>query len=85
MMDSRRVAVELERLKEKVEVLNGDRPRAHDQVAVRRGDVAVLAPLSGSQQSTEAAAAPTQAEFNALVADVRALFNALELLAQRVQ
>lgn len=68
------VGREYGRVVERLEVLTGERGAAgKPRAAVRRGEFAALAEL----QSRQVAAAPTQAEFNALQADLAALHAAL--------
>ena len=71
------------RLKEGLEVLRGERGAdRRPQSAIRRGE---LWPLAGYQmQSVQVTAAPTMAEHNALQADVRAIFDALALISNRL-
>lgn len=76
-----------ERLIEKVEVLDGSRSRgAKGRAAVRMDDLAGLQSLQARLQSVKAAgAAPTKAEFDALVDDVTAVFLRLRALADAIE
>ncbi|HTN66400.1 MAG TPA: hypothetical protein VL051_09490 [Burkholderiaceae bacterium] len=66
------------RVVERLEILTGERGAAgKPHSAVRRGELSTLA---ASPQSRPVAAAPTQAEFNALQADVAAIYGALAKL-----
>lgn len=80
MDDLGQVRRDLTRVSEKVELLMGSRGDAtRSQSALRRTELRPLASLTlASKQVT---AAPTQAEFNALQADVSAIFDALKRLS----
>jgi hypothetical protein len=75
-----------QRLVQVVEVLEGGRGDPL-KAAARVGELASLpAMVPGEPKSRQAAAAPTQAEFNALVTDVHAIFdgiNAIRHLLER--
>tara|TARA_Y100000296_G_C4937876_1_gene139921 strand:+ start:160 stop:423 length:264 start_codon:yes stop_codon:yes gene_type:complete len=66
-------------VKEKVETMNAERPRALGQAAVRRQDIGELALLAPKSESA-AGSTPTQAEYDALVADVHRIMNALRTI-----
>ena len=67
---------ELARIREKVEILTGERgPAQKAMSAIRRGELQPLASIA--LQSAQVAAAPTQDEFNALQADVQTIATAL--------
>lgn len=71
---------QFDRIREQVQVLTGERGDADkSKTAVRRVDLAALA--SGKMQSAQISAAPTQADFNRLQADVATIFNALAAIA----
>ncbi|EHK57745.1 hypothetical protein [Allomesorhizobium alhagi] len=74
-------------LKEKIETLDGSRNRgAIRRAAVRIDDVSALLELQAKLKSAKAAgAAPTKAEFDALVDDVTAIFNRLTAIADALQ
>lgn len=68
-------------LREKVEVLNGD--RARPRAAVRLEDLAGLLQVPPKLQAQKAAgAAPTKAEYDKLLEDVHDLHNRLLAVAQ---
>lgn len=68
------------RLKEKLEVLTGERGGAERQ-ALRRAELARLLELPDVTSAT-VSASPSAAEHNALVADVHALSRALRAIAE---
>jgi hypothetical protein len=71
---------DFDRIREKVEKFTGERGDATKSLsALRRGELAKLASLK--LNSSQVAAAPTQAEFNALQKDVSLIFNILARLA----
>ena len=71
---------DFERIQEKVEKLTGERGEPTKPLsAVRRVELRALASLT--LQSAQVSAAPTQANFNALQADVAAIFNALSRIS----
>lgn len=71
-------------LLEKVEILAGDRPRARDQAAVRVEDLAELLQLASIKTAT-VSAAPTAADFNSLLADLKEIHNRLSVVANLLQ
>lgn len=81
MPDSlQQVRRDVTRINEKVELLMGSRGDAtKSQSAVRRAELRALASLT--LQSDQVAAAPTQADFNALQADVALVFDTLKRLS----
>jgi hypothetical protein len=80
MGDNRREDADKDRIREKVELLTGERgDKTKTKSAVRRGELQVLASLK--MQSAQISAAPTQADYNALQADVAAIFNALQKIS----
>lgn len=73
-------AAAFERIREKVEKLTGERGDASKSLAaVRRGELRTLASLS--LKSSQISASPTQADYNALQADVATIFNALSRIS----
>ncbi len=69
-------AAAFERIREKVEKLTGERGDASKSLAaVRRGELRTLASLD--LKSKQITSTPTQADYNALQADVATIFNAL--------
>jgi predicted nucleic acid-binding Zn-ribbon protein len=71
---------DLQRIRESIEKLTGERGDAtKSQSAVRRSELRVLASLS--LQSKQVAAAPTQADFNALQSDVDNIFKTLQRIS----
>lgn len=71
-------------LKEKLEVLNGDRPRAAGQAAVRRQQMdSALRELGEPSSAPAAGPSPTTEEYNQLVQDIHAIFSALSALRDR--
>lgn len=69
---------------EKLEVLAGERPRARDQAAVRVADLAELLQIA-TVKAVELSAAPTAAQYNALLADVKELNARLAVVASMLQ
>lgn len=67
---------------EKVEVLDGTRSRQKGRAAVRIDDLAPLLQIKQMQAAKAAGATPTQAEFDALLADFNALHARLLELSQ---
>ena len=68
-------------LKEKLEVLNGDRPRAAGQAAVRRRQIdAIVRELGEPTSALAAGTSPTSEEYNALVRDIHTIFAVLSAL-----
>jgi len=81
-MDQRASRRDLETL----ETLAGERPGAMQRAAVRLEDLSGLMSLSTRLQSQHAAgAAPTKAEFDALVDDVHMLHRRLVAMMQSLQ
>jgi hypothetical protein len=75
---------EEDRLRERLDTLNGDRDRS--RAAVRVEDLKGLFELPARLKSAKAAgAAPTKAEFDALVDDVAALHRRLKALHDALQ
>lgn len=73
-------AAAFERIREKVEKLTGERGDASKSLAaVRRGELRTLASLS--LKSSQITSTPTQADYNALQADVATIFNALSRIS----
>lgn len=71
---------EFARLREQVQIMTGERGGADkSKTAVRRGELRPLASLS--MQSKQITASPTQADFNALQADVAAMHAAMVLIS----
>jgi hypothetical protein len=69
--------------REKLEILNGDRVGRREKAAVRVEDMAALLQLLPDMQSSDAAAdPPTQAEFNALRADLKMIHTRLKAVAE---
>lgn len=66
---------------ERAEALTGDRAGAADKKAITREDAATLGIVK--LQSALVSAAPTQADFNALVRDVHALAAALNAMGAK--
>lgn len=77
------ISRELRLLSEKALTLNGERNT--QQAAVRHSSLAPLQELRAEPVAAEAVAAPTKAEFDALVQDVRALYRTLAQLAARLE
>jgi hypothetical protein len=81
-MDTR-AARELNRMRETLELLSGERGGGTKPMsALRRGELQPLASLS--MQSAQITAAPTMDDYNALQADVAAIFTALSVLSNRL-
>lgn len=71
---------DFERVKLKVETMTGERGDATKSLStVRRAELKALASLT--MQSKHVTAAPTMAEYNALQADVHAIFAALSRIS----
>lgn len=77
-MDTKQLARDLARLTEKVDILAGDRG-GKAMTAVRRNDLQALASMT--MKSKQISAAPTQADYNALQADVNTIMTALTRLS----
>lgn len=78
--DANENAAAFERIREKVEKLTGERGDASKSLAaVRRGELRTLASLD--LKSKQISASPTQADYNALQADVATIFNALSRIS----
>lgn len=74
------VVREFQRIKEKVEKFTGERGDDNKSLsAIRRGELTVLA--SNSLQSSQITGAPTQAQYNALQADVKLIFDILSRIS----
>jgi hypothetical protein len=69
---------------EKIEVLDGSRPGALRHAAVRIVDLSELLQLA-EVRTKEVAAAPTQADFNALLRDVKEINLRLKTIADMLQ
>jgi hypothetical protein len=85
MPDRRESSFKVDRNTETLEVLAGERPKAIKQAALRLGDLDGLLALVPQLQSKKSVAAPTKAEFDALVADVQAIFLRLTAMRQALQ
>ena len=73
-------AAAFDRIREKVEKLTGERGDASKSLAaVRRGELRTLASLD--LKSKQITSTPTQADYNALQADVSTIFNALSRIS----
>lgn len=73
-------------LREKIEVLDGSRRGKNQKAAVRIEDLYALLQLSQRLKSAKAAgAAPTKAEFDALVDDVSHIHQRLRALSNALQ
>lgn len=70
-----------DRLKEKIEILDGSRPGPRDDAAVRMIDFKALRDELEQFQSKELTAAPTKDDFNKLVRDVKSISQALNAVA----
>lgn len=71
---------QFERIREKVELMVGDRGGSDkSKTAVRRGELRALASLT--MKSAQISAAPTAADYNNLQADVKAIYDALALIS----
>lgn len=66
-----------ERLKEKIEVLDGSRSRDRAKAAARIQDMVALLQMPSQLASTDAVGAPTKAEYDRLRADVQMVYKAL--------
>lgn len=71
-------------LKEKVEVLAGERGR-REEYAVRRGDLARLGDMEKLASKPLAAAVPTQAEIDAIVRDVHRMHQRLSAIGDSLK
>ncbi|PZU85221.1 MAG: hypothetical protein DI528_12865 [Shinella sp.] len=72
------------RLAEKIEVLDGSRASSKKRAAVRIEDVETLLTLAAIKTKT-LTAAPTMADFNSLLSDLRNLSNAVRSVGAAVQ
>ena len=85
MMDKGNAQIqrELARMRETVEKLSGERGDSlKSNSAIRRTELRALASMS--MRSKQVTAAPTAAEYNALQADVAAIYNALSRISNRL-
>lgn len=74
------------RIREQVETLDGSRGRARERAAVRVEDLKALLQMPNRMQASKAAgAAPTKAEFDALVVEVEFLRARLYEVMQALQ
>lgn len=74
---------DLARMRETVEKLSGERGDSlKSNSAIRRAELRALASMS--MRSKQVTAAPTAAEYNALQADVAAIYNALSRISNRL-
>ena len=74
---------DLARMRETVEKLSGERGDSlKPNSAIRRTELRALASMS--MRSKQVTAAPTAAEYNALQADVAAIYNALSRISNRL-
>lgn len=72
--------------RQKLEVLDGSRrPGTLHRAAVRRSDLAEIVKLKPAKARRAAGSVVTVAEFNALVDDVLAIRNALDVVAGKVK
>jgi hypothetical protein len=74
-----------ERLRERLEVLDGSRAAERRRAAVRLEDLAALLTLAAVKAVPAAGATPTKAEFDALLADVKTIAAALAAIATALQ
>lgn len=74
-----------DRMREKLEVLDGSRAGRRTEAAVRVKDLLPLLQLRDKMKSKPAAAAPTKAEYDALYADVKSLQDRLREIADIIQ
>lgn len=72
------------RLTEKLEVLDGSRASSKNRAAVRYEDLESILKLAEVRTKT-LTAAPTMADFNNLLADLRALSNAVRSVGTAIQ
>lgn len=72
------------RLQELLEIICGTRPGSKKQAAVRIEDFTEVLNLPQMQTKT-LTAAPTMADFNSLLGDVKSINKALTALAQAIQ
>lgn len=71
--------------KQKLELLDGSRsPGSKQKAAVRRGDMGALL-LITPMTATELTASPTASDYNKLLADVTALYQALSQIAGNIK
>lgn len=85
MMDrgNAQIQRDLARMRETVEKLSGERGDSlKSNSAIRRAELRALASMS--MRSKQVTAAPTAAEYNALQADVAAIYNALSRISNRL-
>ena len=85
MMDrgNAQIQRDLARMRETVEKLSGERGDSlKSNSAIRRAELRALASMS--MRSKQVTAAPTAAEYNALQADVAAVYNALSRISNRL-
>ncbi len=79
-LQAAQAAREISRVRESLEKLTGERGDSTKSLsAVRRSELRALASIS--LKSAQVTASPTQADFNALQADVATIFNALSRIS----
>ena len=69
---------------ERLELLDGTRSQRRDKAAVRLEDLAQLLHLAGVRTKT-LTSAPTMADFNSLLGDIREISNRLNAVATALQ
>ena len=85
MMDrgNTQIQRDLARMRERIEKLSGERGDSlKSNSAIRRMELRALASMK--MRSKQVTAAPTAADYNALQADVSAIYNALSRISNRL-
>lgn len=81
-MKEREMMQQFMRLQEQVQIMTGERGGADkSRTFIRRGELRPLAGLSTQMKSKQITAAPTAADYNALQADVAAIYQAFVLIS----
>lgn len=76
---------QVQRIGEDVAVLNGNRPKNLGSAALRRNDLSLLSQIPAKPRSEKTASGATEVtpdEFNALVDDVRAIYQRLVAISE---
>lgn len=76
---------QVRRIEEEIGVLNGDRRKNPDSAALRRSDLGLLSEIPAKPRSEKTASGATEVtpdEFNALVDDVRAIYQKLVAISE---
>lgn len=80
-----KIQQDFDAIKEKTELLDGSRnTKTQARAAVRFGDLSILSKFPTSPTSKQLTVAPTMADFNALQADVKRIWDVLAAISGNV-